>query len=99
MTADDATLIAAIGGVFIPLLVAFITKLNAGSGVKAFVNAGLTALLGLTATIVPGAWDWRVFITKWATAWVVSVGTYVGLLKPAGIAPAVSQSTQNVGIG
>lgn len=99
MTAEDATLIAALAGVIVPLLVALITKLNAQAGLKAFMNAGLSGVGGLLATVLPGEWNWRVFMTKWATAWVISIATYAGFYKPTGIAPAVQNSTANTGIG
>ena len=101
MTADDATLIATLCGVLIPLLVGLLTKLQAAAGVKAFLNAGLSGLSGVLATIVPdtGPWEWKTFLMKWATVWVVSIATYYGLWKPAGVAPAVQESTAGVGIG
>jgi hypothetical protein len=101
VTADDATLIATLAGVLIPLLVGLLTKLEAAAGVKATLNAGLCGLSGVLATIVPEGmdWNWRTFLVKWATAWVVSIATYAGLLKPTGVAPAVQRSTAGVGIG
>lgn len=99
MTADDATLIATLVGVVVPLLVGVVTKLKAAAGVKAFLNAGLCGLGGLVATVVPETFTWRAFLVKWATAWVVSVATYYGLWKPSGVAPAVQQSTAGVGVG
>lgn len=99
MTADDATLIATLAGVLVPLLVGLVAKLRASSGTKAFLNAGLSGLGGLIATVVPAAFEWRLFLTKWATAWVISIATYYGLYKPTGIGPAIQQSTAEVGLG
>lgn len=99
MTPQDATLIATLCGVLVPILVGVLTKLQAPSGLKAFLNCGLSALGGLVATIVPADFQWRSFLTAWATTWVVSIATYAGLWKPTGIAGAVQGSTQNTGIG
>lgn len=99
MTADDATLIATLAGVLVPLVVGLLTKLSAPAGLKAFMNAGLSGAAGLMATIVPGAFVWRQFLVKWATVWVVSIATYAGLWKPTGVAPAVQASTASVGLG
>jgi hypothetical protein len=99
MNASDATLLATLAGVIVPLLVGIVTKLEAPAGLKAMVNAALTALGGLVATIVPGDFHWHPFLASWATAWVVSVATYYGLWRPTGVAPAVQQSTATVGVG
>jgi hypothetical protein len=63
------------------------------------VNAALSALGGLVATVVPGDFEWRPFLVAWATTWVVSVATHFGLWKPTGVGPAVQQSTATVGVG
>jgi hypothetical protein len=99
MTASDAALLATLAGVLVPLLVGIVTKLDAPAGLKAMVNAALSALGGLVATLVPGDFAWHPFLASWATAGVVSVATYYGLWKPAGVAPALQQSTATVGVG
>lgn len=99
MTASDAGLLATLAGVLVPLLVGIVTKTAAPAGLKAMVNAALTALGGLVATIVPGEFAWHPFLASWATAWVVSVATYYGLWKPTGVAPAIQQSTGTIGLG
>jgi hypothetical protein len=100
MNATDTSLLAALAGVIIPLLVGIVTKANASSGIKAIVNAALTALGGLVATVLPGDdFQWHPFLAAWLTAWLTSVGTYYGLLKPTGVAPAVQHATAEVGIG
>lgn len=99
MNPSDAALLATLAGVVVPLLVGIVTKMAAPAGLKAIVNAALTALGGLVATIVPGAFRWHPFLASWATAWVVSVATYYGLWKPTGVAPAIHSSTGTVGLG
>jgi hypothetical protein len=100
MEATDATLIAVVSGVVIPLLVGVITKLQASPAVKAVVHAMLAALAGALATIVPDVpWDWEEFIVDWATAWVVGVATYFGLWKPTAVAQRVQEATARFGIG
>jgi hypothetical protein len=99
MNASDAALLATLAGLLVPLLVGIVTKLTAPAGLKAMINAALTALGGLVATIVPGDFRWHPFLAAWATAWVVSVATYYGLWKPSGVAPALQQSTATVGVG
>jgi small basic protein len=99
MTASDAALLATLAGLLVPLLVGIVTKTTAPAGLKAMINAALSALGGLVATVVPGAFHWHPFLASWATAWVVSIATYYGLWKPTGVAPAIHQSTGTVGVG
>lgn len=99
MNPSDISLLATLAGVIVPLLVGLVTKLDAPGGLKAFLNAGLSAAGGLVATVVPGAFQWHPFLAAWATTWVVSIATHYGLWKPTGISEAVQSSTAGVGIG
>ena len=88
-------------GVFIPLLVGVVTKLQAPSSVKAIANAGLSALGGALATVITnsGHLVWREFLIAVGLTWVVSVATHYGLWRPTGATDAVGTKTQNIGIG
>lgn len=99
LTLDLATW-AFLGGTIVPILVGLVTKLHASSAVKGLVNLVLSAVAGLIATAI--ATDG--VLTKAAVvagfmALIASVGTYYGVLKPAGITGAVQRATANKGIG
>ena len=59
MNYSDLTLIALLSGVIVPLLVGVVTKLSASSGVKATLNAGLTALASGSALANELDFEWR----------------------------------------
>lgn len=96
---SDMTLLALLTGVIVPLLVGLLTKLNASSSVKAFVNLGLTALGSALATVNDAAFDWKVFAINFGVAWAVSVGSYYGFYKPTGTADKVAAIAPEVGVG
>lgn len=101
MNPNDATLITLLGGTLIPLLVGIVTKLHAQPGLKALMNAGLTAANGALAVTIPAgaSWAWKPFLVYWVTSFVTSSATYYGIWKPTGVAPAIQQSTAGVGLG
>lgn len=88
-------------GVVIPVLVGLLTKLNASSGVKAALNAFLSAVAGavIVATQQNGSVDLGHVVIGIAETWVVSVSTYYGFLKPTGAAAAVHKATASFGLG
>lgn len=96
---QDTQLLALLAGVLVPLLVGVLTKISAPSGLKAILNAALSALGAALAQIVPGHFVFKAFLIVWATTWVVSVATHYGLYKPTGVSQAVQSSTATVGIG
>lgn len=95
----DAQTIILIAGVVIPILVGVLAKAGAPSGLKAILNAALTAAAGVLAQVIPGAFHWRTFFLAWAATWVVSVATHFGFYKPVGVTGAVQSSTANIGVG
>lgn len=96
---ENAQLITVMVGVVIPLMVGVLAKAQASSQVKALLNAGLTGLGGALAAAQLDHWAWKGFFISWGSTWVMSVGSYYGLLKPSGAAAAVQGATANVGIG
>jgi len=96
---SDFSLLTILTGVVVPLLVGLLAKLEAPGWVKSTLNAGLTALGAAAALFVAADWDWARFAAQWAQGWVVSIATYYGLWKPAGVAGAIQGATANVGIG
>ena len=96
---QDIQLLTVLTGVIVPLLVGLVTKSSASSGLKAFVNLILTAIGTALAQVIPATFEWKSFFISWLIAFAVSAGTYYGFYKPTGIAPAVNQSTGNVGVG
>jgi hypothetical protein len=96
----DTQMLSVLTGVIVPLLVGLLTKLNAGRGIKAVINALLSAAAAALALIVPDVpFELRSFVITWAQVWVISIASYYGFHKPTGVAPAVQQSTANVGVG
>lgn len=97
----DSQTLAVLTGVLIPILVGIVTKLDASSGLKAVLNAFLSAVAGALSTVVAnsGQLVWREFVTGVAITWVVSVATYYGLYKPSGVAGTVAATTAGFGIG
>jgi hypothetical protein len=96
---SDTQLISMLSGVVIPILVAVVTKMSAGSHVKAIANAFLCAVSGALATVIPGAWDWASFGIAALSTWAVSVASHYGLWKPTGASGTVQTATAGVGIG
>lgn len=96
---SDLTLYALLVGVIVPLLVGLVTKLNASPGIKAVLNLGLTALGTASVVFNQIDWDWKAFAVNFGVAWAVSVATYYGFYKPAGVADTVAKVAPNVGIG
>lgn len=98
MTVDAPTLSLLLGAL-IPLAVAALAKIRASNTVKVMLNAGLSALAGVLALVVPGSpLDLRSLAVSITVAWVASLLTYVGVYKPAGIASAVQWRTKSFGI-
>lgn len=97
---DTATIITMLTGVFIPILVGVVTRLHASSGLKAVVNALLSAISGaLTALLDTANINWRHVVVNILLTWIVSVATYYGLWKPTTTAQVVQLKTRNIGIG
>lgn len=96
----DAQTIALLSGVVIPLLVGLVSKLNASSGLKAIINAFLSAVAGTLATVTQvTAPQVRDFVIAILSTWVVSVATYYGVYKPTGVAGTVAEKTAGFGLG
>jgi hypothetical protein len=96
---QNTQLLTLLGGVVVPIVVGILTKAQAPSGLKAIVNAALTALTSVLALVVPATFEWKAFFIAWATAWVISVATHFGLYKPTGVSAAVQSSTATLGLG
>lgn len=99
MLYSDMTLYALLVGVIVPLLVGLLTKLNASSGIKAVLNLGLVAFGTAIATYNQINWSWKAFAINLGVGWAVSVATYYGFYKPAGVTPTIAKATQNFGVG
>ncbi len=73
--------------VFLPMVVALVTKQVASSGVKAIVLLALTVVTGALTQIQAdgGTFDWKTTVTQTVVAFVIAVGVHYGLLKPIAI--------------
>lgn len=98
----DAQTISLLVGIVIPLLVGLLSKIHASSGLKAVINAALSAVAGAFSAFAStgfSATDWKTLVTSIVTTWVVSVATYYGVYKPTGVAGSVIAKTPNFGLG
>jgi hypothetical protein len=95
-------LIAILVGIVLPLVTGVVTKLGAGSAVKAVANAVLAVVTGVLVSLASepekglALYDTLYAI---ALAAVSSWASYAGLWKPTGTAGALQQGTANFGIG
>jgi len=96
---SDMTLYALLTGVIVPLLVGFLTKINASAAVKATLNLGLVALGTALVTFNQIDWDWKAFAINFGVGWAVAVATYYGFYKPSGVAEKVAQVAPTFGVG
>lgn len=96
----DIQWISIIIGTLIPILVGFLTKLDAPAGLKAVVNAFISAVSGALVTILEngGAFVPREALVAIGSTWVVSIATYYGLWKPTGVSERVQSSTASFGL-
>lgn len=100
MTNLDASTIAIISGILIPLVVGVISKTQASAGLKAILNAGLSALAGFLVVLVPDKpFSLKEAVVSIGTVWAIGVATYFGLWKPAGVTEAIQEKTSGFGIG
>ena len=92
-------------GTLIPLAVGLLTKASASSKLKAWVNAGLTALSSaIMVAINMCAGDvcdvtWGPFFTTFFMTYVPNIASYYGFWKPSGTAGTVQAGTANLGLG
>lgn len=95
---DTAQLIALIGGVLIPFVVALLAKINASGPVKAllaFLSAALLAL-GTYFTDTTGAHTWRGALSVFVIALVTAAASRVTIT--GGADTALQAKTGNFGI-
>ena len=90
-TLDWAVVVQILLAVVMPLLVGLVTTRVTSGSVKAWLLAGLTlataVITQLGAAITSGTpFDLGLALLSTIGAFIVSVGTYYGLLKPTGIA-------------
>jgi hypothetical protein len=98
----DATSVARLLGLVIPLLVGVLTKRYATSGVKAVVNVALSAFTGSVGYLVAANghdYNFAGFVNSFLSVMLVSMASYYGLWKPTGVAGTVAVKTAKFGIG
>lgn len=97
----DVAALSFVLGTIIPALVALLTKSGAHPGIKAVLNALLTAIAGVVslAIIDEGQIVFSQALSSIAMVWFSSVATHYGLLRPTGVSRALASSTSNFGIG
>lgn len=97
----DVQAISMLTGVLIPLAVGVLTRIEASRGLKAVLNAGLSAVSGalVTVSLNSGNLVWKEFVIAVASTWIVSVATHYGLYSPTGTTEAVQNKTSGFGLG
>jgi hypothetical protein len=94
ITLDPSTVVV-ITAVIVPILVGFLTKLNAPAGLKAFVNLIVAALGTLAAQAMTE--DGYAVVSQdmfkaWAVTTTISIATYYGVYKPWNVPNALAPS-------
>ena len=77
-----------IASVLIPILTGLLTRVTLSSGVKGLITLVLNAIAALviTATVADGtAVISQVTFQQWALGLAISIATYVGVYRPAGV--------------
>lgn len=88
-------------GIAIPILVGVVSKKVASQGLKATLNALLSAIGGSLIYLfaADGALNAAGFVNAVINTFLVSIATYYGVWKPTGLAGTVAEKTANFGIG
>ena len=101
-TLDTATIAGAIA-VFVPVVVAFITKREASDRVKAVTNLVAVALASVIALFLNGGngqpITWQVVSSTFVTALITSVVALKGVWKPLLVTPKIAAATEHFGLG
>lgn len=98
----SAVTVAFVVGVIVPFITALLTKVSAHPGLKGFVTLVLSGITGTVAVLTTNqghAITVKELVLAIGSAWFMAVGSYLGLWKPTGAAPALHQATGNFGIG
>lgn len=98
----DAITVSFIVGVIVPFVTGVLTKASAHPGLKGFVTLLLSGITGTVAVLTTNAGHAitvRELVLAIGSAWFMAVGSYVGLWRPTGAAPALHRATGNFGIG
>ncbi len=98
----DTQLISILVGLGLPLVTGVVTKLRAGSAVKAVANAVLIVVTGILVSLTQEPEKGlALYDTLYAIAFagISSWASFLGFWKPTGIAGAVQSSTAELGFG
>ena len=98
----DLTAIATLLSLFVPLVVALITKDSASPAVKAVTNAvgaGVVAVLALWINPSEVEITWQLAVNVFLASLVVSATAYFAVWRPTGATGSISESTRNFGLG
>ncbi len=90
--------------VFLPMIVALVTKQVASGGLKAVILLFLSAVTGTLTQIAAanGVFDLKDAIVATVMSFVIAVGIHFGLLSPTGLTGSegkIQSKTANVGLG
>lgn len=98
---QNATTVAQLIGLGVPLLVALITKRFASSGLKGVLNLVLSAIAGSATYLVAadGSYDVTGFVNATLNVFLVSIAAYYGVYKPTGVSASIAANTSRFGLG
>jgi hypothetical protein len=88
-------------GLVIPLLTSLVTKEKAPQWVKYLINALLSAIAGVTVTVIHANGDTTLanFVVAIATAWGSSIVSHLGLWMPTSVTAKLDHLLPEFGIG
>ena len=97
----DPSVINAITGTLIPVLVALVTKEVSSSGLKGAINALLAAASAVITEIYTSdaGLVLQEVVASGFTTYVVSIATYYGIWKPTKTTEKVQKKTSEFGLG
>lgn len=99
---SDPTSVVNMLGILVPLIVAFISKRYASSGLKSVLNVVTSAVvssLGYLVVASGDGYDLVGFLEAFVGTLIVSIAAYYGVLKPTNLTEAVSVRTKGFGFG
>lgn len=97
----DVQTLNLVSGTVIPLLVGLVTKKVAAQGLKAVLNAALSAIAGALSVAIAanGHILLGAVVTSMLTTFIASTAVYYGVWKPTGVAGTVADVAPHFGLG
>lgn len=106
-TAQVLLLLNALFALIVPLITQALSHSNAPEQVKAVLNLGIAAVVGVATPFLTGDQsisniDWKIVGLSVAQVWVGSIVAHYGLFKPSGVTGVgglIDSLTKGIGVG